>query len=193
MSPRSGRRPGSEDTKAEILATARRLFAQRGYRETTLRDIGAAAGVDPSLISHYFQCKERLFSVALEVPLVPAEILDLLRNGDPSRAGERVIQFFLRLWEGPPTREPLLAMLRSAVSDDRARELLAGFLGAAVVEPVGTVLEGAERELRATLVGSQLVGLAVARYLLCIEPLASADPERVVTWIAPTLQGYLAG
>jgi AcrR family transcriptional regulator len=193
MSPRSGRRPGGADTRAEILRAALRLFAERGYSDTTLREVGAAAAVDPALVVHYFASKERLFAQALQIPLEPDLVLRALQGGDPSQAGARVIRLFLSLWESPPTQEPLMAMLRSALTNAKARDLLRSFLGEAMVGPVAAALGGTAPELRATLVGSQLVGLAVARYMVPVEPLASADPDLVTGWIAPTLQRYLAG
>jgi hypothetical protein len=48
-------------------------------------------------------------------------------------------------------------------------------------------------DLRAGLVGSQLVGLGMVRYVLRLEPLASADHATVIAAVAPTLQRYLTG
>lgn len=193
MSPRLGRRPRGANTRAEILAAARRQFARRGYREVTLRAVAREAGVDVALVSHYFESKEGLFGATLELPLRSADVLERLREGDPAEAGERVLGLFLELWERPSSQDQLLAMLRSALTNQPAGERFRAFLQEAVVGPAASVIGGNEAELRATLVGSLLEGLAVARYLLKLEPLASAEPSQLTRLVAPALRAYLAG
>lgn len=193
MSPRPGRRPMGQDTRTQILEAARRQFGRLGYRAVTLRDVAREAGVDPALVSHYFESKERLFEVALELPLQAEEILGRLRQGEPAEAGERILGLFLELWEGPASREPLMVMLRSALTNERARDLLRGFLFEGVVAPAAALIGGEEAELRATLVGGHLLGLAVVRYLIEVEPVASATPSQLLRLVAPALQRYLAG
>jgi hypothetical protein len=127
----------------------------------------------------------------MHVPIDPAAIAALIGDGDRAALGERLCRYFLGLWEDGATREPLLAMLRSALTHDGAADSLRGFLTEALVGRVAMVLDVPDAALRATLVGSQLIGLAIVRYLLRIEPLASADAATVVHWVAPTLQRYL--
>ena len=81
-------------------------------------------------------------------------------------------------------------MLRSALTHESAAEMLRGFITEALVGRVAALLTATDAELRATLVGSQLVGLAMVRYVMRIEPLASADAATVAGWVAPTLQRY---
>ena len=61
------------------------------------------------------------------------------------------------------------------------------------VPPSGLPVEDCVPELRAALAGSQLIGLVMARYVIRIEPLASADADTVAAAVAPTLQRYLTG
>ena len=191
MKARRGRRIAGGDTRAEILVVARAMFGESGYTSTTLRGVALRAGVDPALILHHFGSKEALFRNAMHITFDPAAIAAIISNRGGGSPGERICLYFLELWEDDATREPLLAMLRSALTHDAAAELLREFLSEALVLRVAMVLDAADAPLRATLVGSQLVGLAMARYLLRIEPLASADPATVVAWIAPTLDRYL--
>jgi AcrR family transcriptional regulator len=191
MTARRGRRLGGGDTRAEILAAARAMFADIGYSATTLRAIALHAQVDPALILHHFGSKEALFREAMRVPIDPAAIAAIIAGGDRSALGERLCFYFLGLWEDEATKEPLLAMLRSALTHAAAAESVRGFLTEAIVGRVAMVLDAPDAALRATLVGSQFVGLAMARYLLRIEPLASADAATVVAWVAPTVQRYL--
>ena len=127
----------------------------------------------------------------MQVPIDPDAIAAIVGTGDRDAIGERVCLYFLGLWENETTREPLLAMLRSALTHDAAAESLRGFLTEELIGRVSILLDRPDAALRATLVGSQLVGLAIGRYALRIEPLASADPATVARWVAPTLQRYL--
>jgi AcrR family transcriptional regulator len=191
MSAQRGRRSAGGDTRAQILVAARAMFGESGYTATTLRGVAHRAGVDPALILHHFGSKEALFRSAMHVPLDPAAIAAIIGSNDGGSLGERLCLHFLGLWEDGVTREPLLAMLRSALTHDAAAESLREFLGEALVGRVAIVLDTPDAALRATLMGSQLVGLAIARYVLRIEPLASVDPATVAAWIAPTLERYL--
>jgi AcrR family transcriptional regulator len=167
------------------------MFGDVGYTATTLRAVALQAGVDPALIVHHFGSKDALFRSAMRVPFKPENIVAIIENGDQRELGERVCAYFLGLWEDAATREPLLAVLRSALTHEVAAESLRDFLSEALVGRVAAMLGVADAPLRATLVGSQLVGLAIARYVLRIEPLASADAATVAAWIGPTLQRYL--
>jgi AcrR family transcriptional regulator len=191
MSAQRGRRIAGGDTRAEILVVARAMFGESGYAATTLRGVAHRAGVDPALILHHFGSKEVLFRNAMHVTFDPDAIAAIIGNRDGGSLGERLCLYFLGLWEEDATREPLLAMLRSALTHDAAAESLCEFLSEALVGRVAMVIDTADAALRATLVGSQLVGLAMARYVLRIEPLASADPATVAAWIAPTVERYL--
>jgi AcrR family transcriptional regulator len=167
------------------------MFAREGYTATTLRGVALDAGVDPALIVHHFGSKEALFRRSLQLPLDPAAIVGLITTGDRDHVGERLVGYFLELWESDTTREPLLAILRSAFTHEAAATMLRGFLSEAVVGPVAAALGVPDPALRATLTGSHLVGLAMARYVVRIEPLASADVATVMAWVAPTVQRYL--
>jgi AcrR family transcriptional regulator len=190
---RTGRRPGSADTRGEILAAARAEFALRGYEKATIRGIARAADVDSALVHHYFGAKDKVFLAAMELPLDPGVIVDQVVDGDRDGVGERLARFAFSLWENPEVRERLLAMLRSAASNEEAAALLRGFVGKALVSRVAAHLDGADRETRVELAISQIVGLAMTRYVICIEPIASADPETLITLLAPALQRYLTG
>jgi AcrR family transcriptional regulator len=192
VTPRRGRRVAGGDTRAAILDAARTRFADTGYAATTLRALARDAGVDPALILHHFGSKEALFRVAMHFPIDPAAIAALIEDPERDELGMRLTLYFLDLWEREPTRASLLTMLRSALTHDAATEMLRGFITEALIRRVAAGLALPDAELRATLVGSQLVGLALARYLLRIEPLASADAATVARWVAPTLQRYLA-
>jgi AcrR family transcriptional regulator len=190
---RGGRRPGASGTRDDILRAAREAFAVHGYAGTTIRRVAAAAGVDPALVGHFYGSKEGLFAAALALPEDLPERLLAALDGDRAGVGERLARFYLALWENPVTAAQLRAMMTSAVAHEQAAALLREFVGRRLLAQLGDHLAGDDRSLRVTLAGSQLVGLAMARYLVRIEPLAEADLETVVTAVAPTLQRYITG
>lgn len=191
MSPRRGRRSGRVNTKDEILAAARASFASAGYDGTSLRAIARAAGVDPALVSHYYGSKDRLFAAVMQLPVdLPEAVGVLLVDGLPG-LGERLARFFLGLWEDPVAGQPLLGLMRSAVSNEQAAATMRSYVGDALLGPIVAALEAPDRRLRVTLVGSQLVGLAMLRYVVRVEPLASTDVDTAVAWLSPTLDRYL--
>lgn len=191
---RPGRRPGRQNTRDAILAAARQAFAERGYDGASIRSIAAAAGVDPALVHHYFGTKDELFAATVNFPLNPAEFVPQVLAGGAEGAGERLVRAFVSTWDSPVGAAGV-ALLRSAVSSQRAARLLREFLTTQVLRRVTAMLEidPAEAPLRTALIASQISGLALMRYVLGVEPLASAPPEVVVAAVAPTIQRYLTG
>lgn len=191
MSTRArGRRTGDSGTRATILAAARESFTARGYDATTVRAIAHQAGVDPALIHYFFGTKDALFAASLELPVNPREVVDELVAGGLDGLGERMVAFLLGVWE-EPGGSPLLAMLRSAVAHEEAAAMVRQFLGREVIGRLARAVDAPDPDLRASLCASQIVGLAVARYIVRIEPLASAEAATVAAWVGPTLQRYL--
>jgi AcrR family transcriptional regulator len=190
---RTGRRPGVSGTREAILDAARRAFAEHGYQHATIRMVADLAGVDPALVHHYFRYKQDLFIAAVQLPVNPAEQLTAVLAQDPGQAGERMVELFLSIWDRAADRSPLLAIVRSAVGDERAAAMLREFITEEVLGQIAHRLGGPDARLRATLIGSQIIGLAMARYIVRVEPLASAPPAQLVAAIGPTLQRYLTG
>jgi AcrR family transcriptional regulator len=188
---RTGRRPGPSTTRAEILAAARTSFAEVGYDRTSVRGVAARAGVDPALVHRFFGSKDDLLVAALTLAMKPDERIPALMEGEASSLGERVIGYFLSVWEYSPSREVLIGMLRSAATNERAATLLREFFSREVLARIAAPLGDEDAPLRATLVNSQLFGLAMVRYVIRVEPLASASVETVAAAFAPTLQRYL--
>ncbi len=191
---RPGRRPGRPNTRDAILAAARQAFAERGYDGASIRSIAAAAGVDPALVHHYFGTKDELFAATVNFPANPAEFVPRVLAGGAEGVGERLVRAFVSTWDSPVGAAGV-ALLRSAVSSQLAARLLREFLTTQILRRVNAMLQidPAEAPLRAALVASQVSGLALMRYVLKVEPLASAPPEDVVAAVAPTIQRYLTG
>jgi len=191
---RSGRRPGDVDTRGAILAAARDEFADGGFDGATIRGIAARAGVDPALVYHYFGAKDKLFEAAIDLPVAPETFLpQVFATVDRNRIGEIVTRQFLSVWEDASNRPVFMAMLRSVVGNEQAASLVRERLSKQVFGPIAEVLGIPDAALRANLIGAQFIGLALARYVGRVEPLASADVETLVTALGPTIQRYLFG
>ncbi|HEV7209161.1 MAG TPA: TetR family transcriptional regulator [Mycobacteriales bacterium] len=195
MSPAAGpgRRPGASGSREDILTAARAAFARDGFGGASVRSIARDAGVDQSLIHHFFGTKQQLLLAAVAFPIDPAVALPPLLAGDRGSLGERLAAFYLGVLEQPATRAPAIALLQAATTNAQAAGLLRAFIGEQVVGRLVAALDMPDAALRATLVGAQLVGTAVVRYIIRVEPLASAAPQTVIAALAPTLQRYLTG
>jgi AcrR family transcriptional regulator len=175
-----------QDTREQIMTAARQLFAGNGYDGTSLRAIATEAGVDPSLIAHYFGDKSGLLVATMHLPVNPVALIDEVLAGGLDGLGERVISRFLATWD--EHHEVFSGLIRTAIaSADRGEPMLAVLRGV-LLPAVIAVLDGRDRELRATLMAAELIGMATLRYVLRIEPLADASAEQVVAWYAPALQ-----
>ncbi|WP_171109102.1 MULTISPECIES: TetR family transcriptional regulator [Streptomyces] len=193
---RRGRPPRTEsaDTRDRILAAAREEFSERGYEKTSVRGIAKAAGVDSALVHHYFGTKEQVFQEALEAVFAPAlKAPDVIFEGPAEGVGERFARFLFGIWENPVTRTPLLAVVRSAVTNEVAASVFRRLVAAQLLRRVASQLGLPDAELRAELAAAQLVGVAIMRYVIKLEPLASADVEVIIKRIAPVVQGHLTG
>ena len=189
---RRGRRPGGGDTRAQLLDAARVVFAERGYEGATVRAIAERAGVDAAMVNHWFGGKESLFVAALNLPIDPAAALTEVLPGDPEHLAERILGRFLQLWDTTGAAQ-LAALMQSIASHDAAAALLREFIVRVLVGKVLSAVAPDRPELRATLCGTQVLGLAFVRYVLKVEPLASADHATVISAMAPNLQRYLTG
>jgi AcrR family transcriptional regulator len=193
MSSRRGRRPGDSGTREAILAAARARFAASGYDRTRIRDVAADAGVDPALVHYFFKTKDGLFAAVMQFPVRPSEVIAPLLDEGVAGLGERVLRRVLGLWDDEAVRGSLLAMINSVTAQPEAQAALREFITRELRSRLASAIEADRPELRATLCGSQMAGLLIARYVIGVEPLASLDREEVVRIVAPTLQRYLEG
>jgi AcrR family transcriptional regulator len=191
---RTGRRPGNSGTREAILDAARRAFAERGYQQATIREVAGIAGVDPALVHHYFGTKQDLFVAAVEIPVNPFEaFVALVSEEGLETLGERLLGLFLSVWDQTEQHSPMLALIRSAVSEERAAAMLREFITEEILGRIARELGTPDATLRTNLVASQLVGLIMARYVIRIEPLASTPAPVLVAAVGPTLQRYITG
>jgi len=188
-----GPRPAGEDTRAAILEAAQSEFAERGFDAASMRAVARRAGVDPALVRHYFGTKSELFSVLNELPGRPGELLGRLFDAGTDGLGRRMVGLFFGLWDQPEGRQRMRALIAAASSREPAGAGLAEFIAADVTGAIAPRLTGVQRHLRAELIASHVVGLAMARFVLQLEPLASASEDDVARWLAPNLQRLIDG
>jgi AcrR family transcriptional regulator len=189
MKPETKKATKGERTRAAILAAAQALFAERGYERTSVRDIAAAASIDPAMVIRYFGSKDELFARAalidLKLPDFPA--------APPGELGASMVRHFLDIWEGGAGNGGMVVLLRSAASNEFAADRMREVFAAQVMPAVARAGQPRDAATRAGLVSSQLLGLALGRYILRLPPVVAMSPEQIVAWVGPTLQRYLSG
>lgn len=189
--PRLGRRPGESGAREAILAAARALFAELGFERATIRAIARRAEVDPALVHHYFGTKDDLLVAALQLPVDPATILAGV--ADQPSTGVAIVRRVLGLWDDPALRPSLLALLRTAVSHERAATVLREVFQRTLLAHIGAIARPDDPARRAALAVSHVAGLLIARHVFRVPPLATEPPERVAATVGPVLDHYLTG
>jgi AcrR family transcriptional regulator len=193
-STKSGRRPGNQDTRGEILTAARHAFAAKGFAGASIRGIAADAGVDAALVHHYFDTKEQLFLATVELPVPIGDVVEGLTAQGIDGLGERIIRTVLSIWDSD-LQPSLVAAVRTNLAEPAMSRTLSEFVSLEVIGKIINSLElpAEEARLRTGLVASQLVGVIIGRYVLRVPALAEQSAEILAAAIGPTLQRYLSG
>lgn len=188
-SGRTGRRPGDPDTRKAILDAAVELFADRGYAGASVRAIATRAGVDPALVRHYFGNKSTLFvqSVIARTGIIDNVVTEL--RGDTEGRGERLARAYLGLWEDEAVRPALTALITSVTTSEEARRIMREVIPATVSEALDLSGKAAEP---VALAGAQLLGVAMARYVVGIPLLTAPEVDEIASWLGPALDLVLA-
>ena len=176
----------SDATKATILVAAREHFASSGYQGATIRAIASSAGVDPALVMRYFGNKEALFAAAADFDLRLPDLGAMPRR----QVGVALVEHFLNRWDGDET---LLALMRASVANEMAADRMRSIFSTQLT-PVVAKLCGEPRQVaagRAGLVASQILGLALVRYVLKLPPVVSLPRGVIVRRVGETVRAYL--
>ena len=191
---RRGRRQGTTASRSQILGAARKLFAEQGFEGTSLRQIAREAGVDPAMIHHFFKSKDELFALSVEMPADPAQVLAGVDSHDPGQRAEAIVRAVLRLWESP-AQHSLVAFIRGTIGSKAKTAMLREMVSRTILSRIMAGVPGTADEIgmRSNLVASQMVGLMLTRYVIRLEPLASATEDEVIRLVAPNIQHYLTG
>ncbi len=191
-SRRRGRRQGEPVSRDAVLRAAKQRFAVEGYEKTTLRSIADDARVDPSMVLYLFGSKAELFRESLRLIIDPDVLAAAIAEGDDD-IGTRMVRTYLGIWEHPDTAASMIAMLQSATSNSDAHEAFRAFMQSYVLTAVSGALGGVEHaQLRAMLAATNLVGTAILRYVMRVDPLATLPADDVVKLIAPSVNRYLS-
>lgn len=188
---RTGRRPGTPDTRDAILTVARRRFATCGYDATSMRGIATETRVDPALVIHYFGSKEGLFVAAAGMPAEFPVLLGGLAALPPGDFAQALVRTYLGAVDSDPSRSAILAMVRSAVSNVKAAAMLREFLTSALLTVIARQVGEEDAPLRASLVAAQLIGIAILRHVLRVEPLVRATIDEIAALVTPAIAQYL--
>jgi AcrR family transcriptional regulator len=188
-----GPREGRGVIADAIVDSARRSFAEHGYTGTSMRSIATDASVDPRLVGYYFQSKERLLEACLVTPSGFIGDVAAVVTSDLSSRGQSLVRLLLRNWEDPRSGPVLRSIILIAAQHPFALQRLQAIVSGSLIGAVSTNLDDDERLLRGGLVATQMLGLAMTRYVWHLEPIASASEEQVVACVAPTIQRYLTG
>ncbi|MEV0437095.1 TetR family transcriptional regulator [Nocardia sp. NPDC050413] len=189
---RSGRRPGNVDTRAAILDAARARFAEAGFDKTSIRAVAAAAQVDPALVHHYFGTKQQLFAAVVEFPVDPEATLAVVDSVPLDDLGAAIVRAVVGIWDSP-AGPGIVAMVRSMLTGDA--DMTRTFLLKVVLERVRARIARPDDDghARVSLAAAQMMGVLIARKVICVEPLASMPLDAVVEAVGPSMQRYLTG
>jgi AcrR family transcriptional regulator len=186
---RTGRRPVRPSRGTRSWPPPAGCSGNADSTATTIRAIATEAGVNQALVHHFFGTKEQIFIAAVNFPLDPAVVLPIFMDGPPDEFGQRVARFLLSVWGHPTSRAPLLALLRSSTGNEQAAAMLRDLLGSVLFSRFAEATGSSRLKVAAT--AGQVVGVMLLRYVIQVEPLASAPDDDVVAILAPVIQGCL--
>ncbi len=173
MTEQAGRRRDAAATQRALLDAAAKLFAERGFDRTTVRDIAGEAGVNQALLFRYFGSKDALFEAVMA------------RGGREHLAAstpERLFGASLRSMLEPADsgrRNPALETYLRSTGSDNAAAAIRREVGEEYARALATLTDAPDAELRADLALAWLLGIGLVREITGTEPLASADPDHV--------------
>lgn len=173
----------ADQTKAVILNAARERFAESGYEGTTIRGVAADANIDPSMVMRYFGNKDQLFAAAAEFDLRFPDLSDV----DPAEVGHAMASHFLNRWEDD---DALVVLLRSSTTNTEAAQRMTDIFAAQLLPAIAKFAPD-DAPRRAGLIATQVLGMALCRFVLRLPPVVAMDRSELVAWLAPTLQRYL--
>ena len=190
QSKHTGRRQGESKAKEDIILAAQNLFALSGYEKATIRSIAKEAKVDPALINHYFKSKQELFIESM-LPLFDGpKLLQKALDGPDDEIGLRLSRLFIFLISNERTKSLIIGIIRSSTTDEQAAKMMNIFITENVASIVKQKIKGNDASVISNLIGSQFVGIVLAREIIKVEPLASLSEDDLMKYLAPKLQIY---
>jgi AcrR family transcriptional regulator len=184
-SARPGRWRSGAQSKQRILEVARVQFREHGYAGTTVRAVATDAGVDPAMVFYFFGTKQGLFGAVMDMSADAPPAIEAIFTGGLDGIGERIIRTLVENLDGSD-RLPL-SMLAGSSDETLLRE----YIDREITGRLTAMVDAPDAALRVGMVNVQLLGLAVARYLIRIEPIASAPADELVTRFGALIQQCL--
>ncbi|WP_369962703.1 TetR family transcriptional regulator [Leifsonia sp. EB34] len=184
---------GAASTRSAIVRAAAEEFTERGYEAASLRAVARRAGVDSALVHHYFEDKADLFAATLEAPIRPDRVLTVLLAAPRQQVGETLVRYLLTQLEDERAAGRIVLILRTALSSGPGTRMLREFLTREVFARLAALTHTDDAELRADLAAAQIAGLLMTRYVLKLEPIASAGPDELARRVGPVIQWHLFG
>lgn len=188
---RRGPRPVGTDTKSEILTAAAAVFSRDGYQGGSVRAIAREAGVDPALVRHYFSSKTELFVESMRPPIDLVAHAARLAEGDPQLVGDRIMTFFVEVWDDPVRGPRVIQLMRGALDHPEVAALIQSVIVGGVIERVASAVGAPDPPRAAATAASQVFGLAMLRHGARIEPLASEPAESLIARFGPIVTRLL--
>jgi AcrR family transcriptional regulator len=197
LMPKKAIPPGPRDERgvlaARIVAAARNEFAENGWAGTTIRAIARSADVDPALVYHYFGSKEGLLDAATNPPQKWLESIAEVWTTPIEQLGKALITLLLASWADDDIGPTLRAILQTAAHEPSTREKLRRVVEGSLMGVSKLGSDEQDRLVRSGLIGSQMMGFALMRFVWKIEPVASMSNNEAIAAIAPNLQRYVDG
>jgi AcrR family transcriptional regulator len=182
-----------DDVKRLVLDAARGVYARQGYVDVTIKGVATAAGVAPDMVRRYFNSRDELFAAVLKLPFDPVSAITAILSPGVEGLAERLVRTTLKMLSEPETREQIALMVRDGVGAAKVAASLREFLESLIIDRVASVLGVPDARMRVTLATSYVVGVVVTRYVMNMEPLASASEDEVVRLVTPAVQTALSG
>jgi AcrR family transcriptional regulator len=173
------------------VAVARRAFGAKGYDATSLRSIATQAGVDPGLLVHYFGTKEGVFQAAIDVAVQPGQLFRGLEGLSTQEVAEQLVRRYMMVLDRDESRDIVMGLIRSAVSNERAADVLRNVLFRELLTSLEPLIEAPDAELRASLIVAQLVGIATLRYVVRDGAVVKATDDEIVGLVSSAVERYL--
>lgn len=191
-----GRRPGKTTTKEEILRAAATLFSRQDYRKTTVKDIACMAGVDAKLVHYHFGTKRELFMSTVEHMYRAIGLFDLIPQlgGDIMEApspGTLYVRSVLTVLEDTELGRSIIGILWHMSGDTEARQLIVDFVTMKILPTVSQHIDTDHPDDRTVLIGTQMLGLIMARYILKIPRVTELSVDEIARSVGPSLDLYL--
>jgi AcrR family transcriptional regulator len=175
----------SDLARERILSAARKIFAAEGYERATIRAIAGDASINPSLVIRYFGSKESLFAAIATLDFKPSALASIPLDS----LGEALVGHVLDLWEDERDGAALAAMMRASMSNEVARERVVAQFTEQLARVVAII--GPDFVAAAPFIATQILGLAMARYVWQIPAVATLPRAAIVDRVGRTVQRYL--